>query len=98
MIWHNFCVVFRGRNEAPNLSESTAGSAHNDVRIDVPHTGQTAVSLFDRREHHGFTLNFQKAGEPACTQFQAKQLWRAVACAACRFSLLSLCCRPVAVA
>lgn len=58
MIWHNFCITLYGRNGASNLSESTAGFAHNDVRNDVPHTGFTAGSLFYRREHHGFYLIF----------------------------------------
>lgn len=70
MIWHNFCVVIAGRNGAPNLSESTAGSAHNDVRKCVPHTGQTAGSLFDGREHHGFNLNHSKRSSRCATLAQ----------------------------
>src|SRR5688500_7344105 len=63
MIWHKFCITYRGRNDAPNLSVRTAGSAHNDVRNGVPHTGLTARIPVDReREHHDFHLVSEKPG------------------------------------
>ena len=41
-----------GRNGASDLSDSTAGSAHNDVRNGVPHAGVITGSPVARREHH----------------------------------------------